>query len=256
MGVILFLIFMLGAAFASFLNVCAYRIPAGESILKPPSHCGNCKSTLKVLDLIPVFSYIFLRGKCRYCGIKLSPLHLLGEIYLGAIFVLIFYLFGVNFLSVIYLVLSLVLYLISTIDLKTQEIPEILLWGIIVIGIVYNLSLKIIFSVSFMALLKTHGVSMLVGGGIFLLIYILSRGGMGDGDVLLIFTLGLFLPLKEMLLMIFLSFVIGALFSVVLLATKIKTRKDPIPFGPFIILAFFITKMFGLEILRFYFNLL
>lgn len=78
---------------ASFLNLCAYRIPEGGSILKPPSHCNNCQHRLSVLDLLPVFSYIFLRGKCRYCGVKLSHIHLLGEIYLGMVFALVYYLF-------------------------------------------------------------------------------------------------------------------------------------------------------------------
>jgi len=102
------------------------------------------------------------------------------------------------------------------------------------------------------------GLSVMIGiaGGLFLAIVLLSRGGMGGGDVTLIAALGFVIGIKYILLTIFLSFILGAIISIILLVTKLKTRKDPIPFGPFIVLAFFITVLWGSEIINWYFNLL
>lgn len=246
------LFFIMGASIASFLNVAASRLPKGESIVSPPSHCDACGHKLGVLDLIPVVSYLILGGKCRYCGEKFSPSHVIGEIFLGGIFVLYFHYYYFQPFLFIFLALSAVLYLLTVFDLQSCEMPDFLLWGVGIIGIIYDLCMMYILGSNWFSVIKYFGLSVLAGGGIFLLIFLLSRGGMGEGDVILIAALGLFVGIKEMFELIFLSFVLGAIISVALMALKVKSRKDAIPFGPFITLSFFIVQFFGERLLALY----
>lgn len=248
------LIFLYGISIGSFLNVCVYRIPRGESIIYPPSNCPSCKTKLKWYDNIPILSYIRLRGKCRSCGEKISIQYPIIEASNGIIYILMFLRFG---LSVDFLFLSLissVLIVICFIDLFDMLIHDALIVTIIILEIFHKLGLYIwnIRSVS----LWDSILGLFISGLIFFLIVIISRGGMGHGDITLISSLGFILGLRLIILNIFLSFFIGAIISVFLLISKIKSRKDAIPFGPFIIIAFFITLFYGTSILDWYFNLL
>jgi len=234
------LVFILGAVIGSFLNVCSMRIPEDRSIIHPPSHCDSCQTRLKWFDLIPILSYIFYRGKCRYCGVKLSIQYPLVEFLNGALFVVFFYKFGLTLEFIIFSLVSSTLLVIAIIDFNTQLIPDILIIVLVILAIIYRIALIVAGGI-ILPVVKDGFFGLLLGGGVFFLIYFLSRGGMGEGDILLIAALGLLVGLKNTLLLMFMSFVTGAAISVFLLAFKIKSRKDAIPFGPFIVLSFYIT---------------
>lgn len=248
------LIFIYGLIIGSFLNVCIYRIPREESIAWPGSHCTSCNHSLSWYDNIPLFSYLVLKGKCRYCKTKISPQYPLVESLNAVIYIIMYLKFGFGIDFIFYSLMSSVLVAIIFIDLKEMIIPDSLVLSILGLSITHKAANYFLYGIS--PDLLGSFLGLLVAGGLFLAIVIISRGGMGGGDVTLIGTLGFVLGFKNILLNIFLSFILGAIISIFLLATKIKTRKDPIPFGPFIVLGFFITVLRGQDIINWYFNLL
>ncbi len=250
------LIFTYGLLIGSFLNVLIYRIPRDENIAWPGSHCTSCGHDLKWYDNIPLFSYLFLKGKCRYCGDKISIQYPVVEATNAIVYVILFLSFysGSKLDFVFYAMISSILIAIAFIDLKEQVIPDSLVITVLVLSIIQKSLVHFYEKVPFPLMDSLLG--LFIAGGIFLLIVFFSRGGMGGGDVTLIAALGFILGVKLVFLNIFLSFILGAVISIFLLATKIKTRKDPIPFGPFIILGFFITIFVGEELLSWYFNIL
>lgn len=248
------LIYLYGLIIGSFLNVCIYRIPRGESIAFPSSHCPNCNTSLKWYDNIPLFSYLSLGGKCRYCKTPISIQYPLIEALNAIIYIILFYYFSLSLNFIFYALISSVLLVITVIDLKEMIIPDVLVLIILILSIINKTLNYFIYGISPQILSSLGG--LLLAGGLFLAIVILSKGGMGGGDVTLIASLGFILGYKEILFNIFLSFILGAIISLFLLITKIKSRKDPIPFGPFIILAFFITLLWGENLVTWYFSII
>lgn len=248
------LIFIYGLIIGSFLNVCIYRIPRGESIAWPGSHCPACSHDLKWYDNIPLFSYLMLRGKCRYCKTTISPQYPLVESLNAFAYIIIYLKFGFEVDFIFYSLMSSVLVAIIFIDLKEMIIPDSLVLSVLVMSIIHKAVNYFLYGISPELIGSILG--LLLAGGLFLAIVIVSGGGMGGGDVTLIGALGFVLGVKFIVLNIFLSFMLGAIISIFLLAAKIKTRKDPIPFGPFIVLGFFITVLWGRDIINWYINLL
>ena len=244
------LIFLFGLTIGSFLNVCIYRIPKGESISFPPSHCMGCGTRLKSYDLIPVISFIVARGKCRYCGEKISLQYPIIEVLNGILYLLIYYKFGLSLLLIKYSILCSILLVISIIDLNLKIIPNSINLFLLLYGIIFN-----IIEFSFNNL-TSNLFGLFIGGGLFLLIAIISKGAMGGGDIKLVAVLGLLFGFKKILLITFLSFIIGAVISILLLLFKINKRKDYIPFGPFICIGTFITIIYGNNIIEWYLNTL
>ena len=247
------LISLYGLIIGSFLNVCIYRIPREESIAFPSSHCPNCGTSLKWCDLVPVFSFIVQRGKCRYCGEKISPQYPIIELLNAILYLIIYTKFGLSLEFFFYAIIFSLLIVITLIDLQHMIIPDILIILILVISVIYKILLYILYSKS-PDLLNSIG-GLVLSSLLFILIIIVSKGGMGGGDVTLIGALGFILGIKRIFLTIFLSFILGVIISIFLLITKIKGRKDPIPFGPFIILGFFIVIFWGEQLLAWYMNL-
>lgn len=243
-------IFLLGTIIGSFLNVCIYRIPREESILYPPSHCPNCGTPLHWYDLIPILSYILQRGKCRYCRESISLQYPVIECLNGLLYLAIYNKFGLSMDFIFYGTIFSVLLIISFIDLHFQIIPDFLNILILILAIIYKILQFTLYGIS--SNLFNSILALIISGGIFLIIVILSKGGMGGGDVKLIGVLGFILGIKMVLLNIFLSFILGAIISIFLLLFKIKERKDSIPFGPFICLAFIITVFWGDLIINWY----
>ena len=246
------LISLYGLLIGSFLNVCIYRIPREESIVFPSSHCPTCGTSLKWHDLVPVFSYLVLRGNCRYCGEKISPQYPIVELLNSLVYILIYYKFGFSLNFLFYGIIFSILIIIGFIDLKEMIIPDILVILILITTIIYKLLTFILYS-KYPDLLNSIG-GLVLSSLLFILIIVLSKGGMGGGDVTLIGSLGFILGIKNIFLTIFLSFILGAIISVILLITKIKGKKDPISFGPFIILGFFITVFWGQQLINWYIN--
>lgn len=246
----LILVFVLGSVVGSFLNVCIYRIPQKQSIVFPPSHCPDCNTKLKPADLIPVLSYLFYKGKCRYCGETISIQYPFIELLTGIVYLLLFIKFGYSVDFIFFVVLCTLLIIISGIDYEHKIIPDGIALGILVIAIIYK-------SITYFYLRLPVDwigslIGLLIGGGFLLLVALVSRGGMGGGDIKLMGVLGFWLGWKLTIVAMLISFITGALLSALLLLFKIKGRKDVIPFGPFIALAAFITILKGNKLLYWY----
>lgn len=248
------IIITLGLLIGSFLNVCIYRIPRRESIAFPPSHCFNCGKNLKPLDLIPVVSYIFLRGRCRNCKSLISVQYPLIELLNSLVYLLLFLHFGLTIEFGFYAALSSMLIVVSIIDYYHKIIPDRLNLIILVLGILFKLTSIIVLKKESVLLDSIWG--FLVGGGIFLLIAIVTNGAMGGGDIKLMAALGIWFGLKEILLISLLSFILGSVISIMLLIAKLKSRKDEVPFGPFICISAFLSLLYADEIIDLYLNLL
>lgn len=238
------LIFILGILIGSFLNVCIYRIPENISVAKGFSFCPTCKKRIMPYDLIPVFSYVFLKGACRNCQTKISIKYPLVELLTGILFVLTFNQLGLTMLTGLTFVLVAVLVVISFIDLKLQIIPDGLVAIIFVTGIA-----AIFFSgrSPWEHIIGFFAVSLLL-----LLIALITGGGMGGGDIKLMGAAGLFLGWKLVLLSLMIASVVGAVISIGLLVSKKADRKSMVPFGPFLSIGIFISALYGDAILLWY----
>jgi leader peptidase (prepilin peptidase)/N-methyltransferase len=246
---LLFFVFAIGTLFGSFFNVCIYRLPINQSIFFPRSHCIKCNNFIKVADLIPLISYVILRGRCSSCGLIFSVRYPCIELLSGILFFWCFIFWGSSFILIKALIFISFLIVIAFIDYDYHLILDKILVWFAGTGILINLISNCWDFVDII-------IAAIVGGGILLLIAIFTKGGMGGGDIKFVAALGLWLGLKLTLLTLFLSFVIGGIGSLMLLAFKIKGRKDFIPFGPFIAIAAFISMLYGTEIIAWYLNLL
>lgn len=254
MEIIIYLfVFIFGLLAGSFLNVCIYRIPKEMSIVFPGSHCTSCGTRLKAYELVPVFSYLFLGGKCRTCGEKISVRYPLVELATALLFTYQFYLIGPNPAFLFFGAMTLILIVMTMIDYDHQIIPDGLTLMLGILGIAYLALIR--FPESGFNTILPSALGFLLGGGLFLLIAVVSNGGMGGGDIKLMAVLGLWFGWKHLLLLMMLSFVSGAIISVLLLAFRIKGRKEAIPFGPFIALAAYLTSLYGNELINWYLNL-
>jgi leader peptidase (prepilin peptidase)/N-methyltransferase len=246
----IYLVFLLGLVIGSFLNVCIYRIPRNKSIFFPSSYCTSCNHPLGALNLIPLFSYIYLAGRCTYCKDKISIQYPIVEFLTGLFLAVIFLKHGHSGVSIRYFILALLLIVAAFIDLEHKIIPNgLILFGTI-IGVIFDIfSIHINFTDGFLGLL--------IGGGTLLVIALLSlvilkKEGMGGGDVKLMGMIGLFLGWKQTMVALILSIYIGGIIGGFLLLSKLKKAGDHISYGPFIALGSAITMLYGDEIMNWY----
>jgi leader peptidase (prepilin peptidase)/N-methyltransferase len=239
---------LIGLSIGSFLNVVADRLPAGQSLIRPPSHCPGCGCQIRWSELIPVLSYILLRGRCRTCGMAIPRRVPVVEAITGCIFVFFLYYYGFTTMALVNIFYFCLFIILMVIDLETGIIPNV---------IVYPASLIAIFISSF---IPSIGIlNAFAGGGvglaIFLTIAVISRGGMGTGDVKMAALIGLVTGFPLVLVDLLLAVVMGGLTAALLLLLRLKKAKEGIPFGPFLSLATMITLLWGREILNWYLNL-
>lgn len=247
----LILIGIIGVVIGSFLNVCIYRIPRGESISYPPSHCGSCNHKLNPRDLIPLISYAFLRGKCRYCREKISIRYPFIEMLNGILYILIYMKYGYSFFTIKFFIFASLLIVIGTIDFNTQDVyTSTIIFGA-VIGIIFTILQAVIFK-DRLYLQSIAGA--LIGASIIGLIVYLTRG-MGEGDIEIAGLCGLFLGTKLILLNLFLAVTIGGIAGIIIISLKLKDKKDSMAFGPCIATGAMISMLFGNEIINTYLNL-
>lgn len=246
------LVIIYGLIIGSFLNVCIYRIPRDESVVFKPSHCIKCNKKICFYDNIPVVSYLILKGKCRNCGERLSIEYPIVELLNASIYVILFkyYSLSINFLFLSSIMSILIV--VSFIDFKSMIIPDKLIITIIVFEILHK---TILLYLGYEVYLLNSILAAILSGSLFLMIMIISKGAMGDGDTVLIASLGFILGLRLIFLNIFLSFLLGAFISILLLLLKIKNKRDPIAFAPFIIISFFIVLLFGEKMIEGYLKL-
>lgn len=229
-----------GLLIGSFLNVCIYRIPQEESIVYPPSHCGTCNHKLGWLDLIPVFSYLGLRGRCRYCKSKVSPRYLIVEIFTAIIFLGVYLKYGIGFQFLKYIVLSCFMIVIGLIDFDTQDVYTAITYSGITIGAVFGILGKIFYGYA----LVDYIIGAIIGLVIFFSISFFL-GGMGEGDIEIAVLAGVFLGWKLTILMIFFSFILGGIIGIALIILKKALKSDYIAFGPYLTLSVFIAILSG-----------
>ncbi len=245
------LIIILGLVIGSFLNVCIYRIPVEESIAFPPSHCTKCKHHLSPIVLIPVFSYIFLRGRCKYCNEKISIRYPIIETLNGILYLIVYLKFGLTLIALKYCILVSILIVIGMIDYDTQFVfTNTTIFGGIVAVIFIGIQ-AIVYKVGIIDLIAGGAI----GFGIIGLIVILTKG-MGEGDIEIATVCGLFLGMKGILLGLFLAIILGGIVGIIILALKLKKAKEKMAFGPCIAIGSLISMLWGVEILKFYWSLL
>lgn len=239
---------LVGLAIGSFLNVLIYRIPLKISAVKGNSYCPNCEHKLNWLDLFPVFSYLFLRGKCRYCKEKISFRYPLVELLNGACWLTIYFIFGLNVNSLIYALVCSCLITLAFIDIDHKIIPDRFH---IIIGVCGIIS---VFTYQNLPLLDR--IIGLFAVSLPLFLVFIFYGGMGFGDVKLFAVSGFLLGWKLILLTILVSSVLGAIFGITLILRKKAGGKSEIPFGPFIAFAIIICLLVGNNIISFYLRFL
>ena len=253
-GIITFTV--LGVIIASFLNVCIDRLPARQSLISPPSHCPSCRHRLAIKDLVPVLSYLWLRGRCRYCRAAIPKRVLWVEIANGALFACLYSQYGMGAelaVTAFYCCLFIVL---MVIDLERG----LILNRIVYPAMVAALLISVVFSVFLPGLAIVPGIKYsAIGGGIgfglALLIVVLSRGGMGLGDVKMAALMGFAIGFPLIFFTLILAAIIGGIVAAVLLLAKKKKRKEGIPFAPILSLATIITLLGGGSILNWYLGL-
>ena len=241
------IILSLGLCIGSFINVCIYRIPISKSIVSPPSSCTSCGERIKAWDLIPIISYILLRGKCRNCNIKVSIKYPLIELLVGIMFLLTFIYFGFGIEFIIYSIIVSIFIIILFIDLEHMIIPDGLNVILAVLGLILNIVLK---EDGYVTIGLDMLYGLLLGGGFFFILALF--GGMGGGDIKLMAALGIIFGWKMLIPLMFLSFMFGGVFGIILLSLKSKGMKDMIPFGPYIVVASTIIIVYGQEIIDWY----
>lgn len=247
------LVFVFGSLIGSFLNVCIYRMPRGLSIVSPPSHCPSCGAPVRPWDNIPIFSYVVLGGRCRKCGEKISARYPLVEALNGFLYAALLWRYGIGLSFPLYACFVSSLVVITFIDLDFQIIPDRITLPGIPLGIIAG---SFLLPDPFMRAEQLGLVPSLIGfaagGGFFYLVAVLSRGGMGGGDIKLMAMVGGLMGWKSVLLTTFAGSLTGSLLGIFLMIFRGKGRKSKIPFGPFLALGALVTLFFGQEILIWY----
>jgi len=264
-NIIYVFIFLLGLGIGSFLNCIIYRLEVNQSFLKGRSYCPDCKYKLNWYDLIPIFSFLILKGKCRYCQKRISLQYPLVEVFAAIIFVLVALTISNNSTGVYLLLISCFLIVIFVYDLKHYIIPDKVIYPAIAITFLYQLfrilNLGFVsnfeFRISNFKTLINPLASALFASAFFLLIVLVSRGKwMGVGDIKLAFLMGLFLGFPKILVALFSAFLFGAIIGLGLIILKKKTLKSEVPFGPFLITGTFIAIFLGETIIKWYLRFL
>lgn len=236
---------LLGATVGSFLNVCIDRLPSGQSLIKPPSHCPSCGYRLKPRDLIPIVSYLRLHGKCRICRASIPRRILLVECFSAALFTFLMWRFDPGSHLAIATVYTCLLLVIAVIDVEHSLILNRLTYPGIALALLLSTFLPDV------GILRSL-LGSVVGMALIVLIILCSRGGMGMGDAKMAAMLGAMLGFPVVLLGLLIAVVAGGLTAAILLALKLRGRRDRIPFGPFLALGGWVALVYGQEILRWY----
>mgnify|MGYP002559067426 FL=1 len=242
-------IVLLGLIIGSFLNVCIYRIAREESISFPQSHCTSCGYNLKPKDLIPVFSYIFLGGKCRCCKEKISIKYPLIEILNSCLYVLIYLRFGFTLELFKFCMFASLLIVIAFIDFETKYVYN----STIIFGVVLGIVFDILIWIETKALPWNDIVGAFIGFGVIYLIVILTHG-MGEGDIDIALICGLFLGIKGVIVTLFIAIILGGIVGSIILILKLKDRKAEIAFGPYLAIGGIVTCLYGSSLIEMYFK--
>lgn len=240
-------IFLFGIVVGSFLNVCIYRLPGGESIVKVPSHCMSCGAQLRWFDLIPLFSWLFLRGKCRRCKAAISVQYPIVEALNGVLWVFVFIVNGMNVMSIVYCLMTSALLALSVIDWRTFEIPfgmNVFLGILGVVAVILNRKEWL-----------SHIIGAVCVSGFLLILYLLSQGkAIGGGDIKLMAACGLILGWQRIILAFLLGCICGSVIH--LLRMKLSGEGRVLAMGPYLAAGIFLAALFGQQWIGWYLSLL
>ena len=246
--------FLTGLCIGSFLNVCIYRLPASQSIVQPRSKCPNCDTLIAFYDNIPLFSWLWLKGRCRYCQAKISIRYLIVEL-LGGLFALGIYIkFGLDIATLIYYVFIAALLAVTFIDIDHRIIPDVITLPGIPIGFAASFALPAI-------TYQDSLLGILAGGGsLFLVAWLYSlatkKEGMGGGDIKLLAMIGAIVGWQGVFFTIFVASLVGTLAGFAVMLQSRKGMKLAVPFGPFLSIGAITYIFFGTQLINWYFNLL
>lgn len=253
--------FIFGAVVGSFLNVCISRIPNGDSIIRPSSHCPKCKTAIAFYCNIPLLSYLFLRGRCRACGERISFRYFAVELLMASLAVALFYQFGFGLAFILGFVFIAALIVISFIDLDVRIVPDVISLPGIVVGLLLSIIGHYLLRDPLGIVPTPLGalLGVLLGGGFLLAVawaYERFTGveGMGGGDIKLLAMIGAFLGWPAIPLTIFLSSLGGSVIGVGFMLAKGVDRRFALPFAPFLCLGAVVYLFFGRDIIDFYFS--
>ena len=245
------IVFIFGLIIGSFINVCIYRIPRKESIVFPASHCPLCQNPIRFYDNIPLISFLILRGRCRGCNAAISMQYPFVEAIHAIGYLFIFHNFGYTIETVIYALFFSSLLVITFIDLAHQIIPDVITLP--------GIPLCFVLASTVLPLGPMQaGLGFVIGGGFFYLIAILStvllkKEGMGGGDIKLVAMIGALLGWQKVLLAVFAASLLGSIIGGGLMVCRVMSRRDPIPFGPFLAIGALIALFWGNNMLNWYF---
>jgi leader peptidase (prepilin peptidase)/N-methyltransferase len=247
-------IFLVGLCIGSFLNVCIYRLPASQSIVHPRSKCQKCGKLIAFYDNIPILSFLWLKGRCRHCGVKIGLRYPAVELLAGILALATFLKFGLRVEALIYFAFIACLLVVTFIDLDHRIIPDVIsLPGI-----------PIFFAASFALPEMTYKAALLGiiagGGSLFLVAWVYSlitkKEGMGGGDIKLLAMMGALLGWQGVVFTIFVSSLVGTLSGLAVMLHSHKGMKLAVPFGPFLAIGGVTFIFFGTRLIHWYFNLL
>ncbi len=268
--------FIIGAFIGSFLNVVIHRIPAmlerqwksecqeflnpdieapvlpKYNLSVPRSHCPACDHQVKAIENIPIISYLFLRGKCSSCGIKISIQYPFVELLTAVFTIIVVWKFGFSLQAIGGVIITWFLIALSGIDIKTQLLPDNMTLPLLWLGIIFNLfdtytdlSSSVLGAIfGYLALWSVFHLFKLITG----------KEGMGYGDFKLLAALGAWLGWQSLPLIILLSSAVGAVIGIFMIVIKLQERSQPIPFGPYLALAGWIAMLYGEQLIAFYSN--
>ena len=247
---LLAILFVLGAVIGSFLNVVIYRLPRELSLVAPGSHCPRCDQPVKWYDNIPLVSYVLLRGHCRHCGQGITMRYPTVELLTAALWTLAGLEFGMTWQLLPALLFLTSLVAIYYIDLDHYIIPNVIVLPVAAIGLAVNIALSLAGDETDLSWQPWYNylAAGLMSATFFFVVAMLKPGGMGMGDVKLAGMMGFYLG-KDVLVGLFLGFLIGAITGIVLMMAGIKGRKSRIPFGPFLAIGGVVALFFGTELL-------
>ena len=246
-----FAAFVLGCIWGSFSNVCIYRLPNDQSVVKGRSFCTSCKEQIKWYDNIPFLSFIFLKGKCRKCGNKISSQYFLVEFISAISFIIVYHLYGISITTLLLIILSIFFIIIFFIDLKHFIIPNELTFPLMFIGFVKS------FEPNLNQTIFPNYINSLIGGVFgYLIIWLIilfykkvrNKDGMGLGDAKLMAVVGFWFGWTSIPFRIFISSFVALIFNVPSLLKKNKNMATQIPFGPYIIIGCIIYVSFANQI--------
>ncbi len=245
---------LIGAVMGSFLNVCIYRLPKNESLIRPRSHCPYCGNSIKFYHNIPLISYAVLKGRCAYCGHSLPIRYPAVELTAALLSVLMYWKFGYSDKTLFYTFLMYTLIVIAFIDWDTNLILNKVLITLAVGGGILNLSMQII-------LWRDAFLGMAVGGGLLFLFAVLGnwyykKESMGMGDVKFAAVLGLLLGWKLLLVSLYAGYFFAAIYFILLKLFQKQPTKRIIPMGPFFALGVLVLVVWQQELLDLYLALI